>query len=858
MKTNLLKIGMVVIAFFASSTANAQCPTITCPGDITVSNDPGSCGAVVNYATPVGTDACNVSSTGNVLFVCDGDNTTATEIPAELTAAGYTVTSVYSDHNPTTKDNAALQATGLSVYDVIFWHASGNSGYGDTHSAATFSSLSAYVNAGGAVFVTGYDVIASPLDQELINFMGGTSSTDGGSQGTETLVGANSLTTGVTNIVGLTLNSTGDHDGLNNLQPGTIAVATNPNNNSHGWTIRTLGAGEIAWVSTANYIGLTWTPWNTAGTGYKEALLNFASNHSCSSANILFVSDGATGTAGEIPAELTAAGYNVTSVYGDHDASTKNNAVLQAGGLSAYSAIFWHASGSGGYGDTHSAATFAALSTYVNAGGAVFVTGYDVIASPLDPELITFMGGTSSTDGGSQGTETLVGANSLTTGVTNIVGLVLNSTGDHDGLNNLQTGTVAVATNVNNNSHGWTIRTLGSGEIAWVSSANSTGSTWTQWNTAGTGYKEALLNFAFNHSCGGGAAAGSPVTTMTAGLADGSTFPLGATTVTYEVVDGNGNNPQTCSFIVTVVDNEAPVADIATLADVTAECEVTTLTAPTATDNCSATVTVTNNATLPISATGTTVVTWSYDDGNGNVSTQDQNIVIADVTAPIGDVATLADVTGTCNATPTAPTATDNCSGSITGVSNVSFPISTTGTTVVTWTYDDGNGNTSTQDQNVIVTGVDTGVTQSGGTLTADATGVTYQWIDCDLGSSITGETNASFTPSGIVGNYAVQITDNGCVDTSACFLVDFTGLTDLQSAGISIYPNPSTGLFTIESVQSLETIQIMDIRGRLVYEASSLNESSLDVNISNENAGVYYVRISGAFGTITEKVVLH
>ncbi|NVK66830.1 MAG: hypothetical protein HWE22_19715, partial [Flavobacteriales bacterium] len=228
MKKTLHKLSFVVATFFLSTTANAQCPTITCPGDITVNVDPGTCGALVNYTTPVGTDACAVTSSGNVLFVSDGPNSTATEIPAELSAAGYTVTSVYDDHDATTKDNATLQAGGLSAYDVIFWHASGAGGYGDTHSPATFTALSSYVNAGGAVFITGYDVIASPSDQELINFMGGTTSSDGGSQGTETLVGSNSLTTGVTNIVGLTLNSTGDHDGLNNLQAGTVGVATNP------------------------------------------------------------------------------------------------------------------------------------------------------------------------------------------------------------------------------------------------------------------------------------------------------------------------------------------------------------------------------------------------------------------------------------------------------------------------------------------------------------------------------------------------------------------------------------------------------------------------------------------------------
>ena len=70
------------------------------------------------------------------------------------------------------------------------------------------------------------------------------------------------------------------------------------------------------------------------------------------------------------------------------------------------------------------------------------------------------------------------------------------------------------------------------------------------------------------------------------------------------------------------------------MADVTAECEVASITAPTATDNCGATITATTDATFPITAQGTTVVTWTYDDGNGNTSTQTQNVIIDDVTAP--------------------------------------------------------------------------------------------------------------------------------------------------------------------------------------------------------------------------------
>jgi gliding motility-associated-like protein len=177
----------------------------------------------------------------------------------------------------------------------------------------------------------------------------------------------------------------------------------------------------------------------------------------------------------------------------------------------------------------------------------------------------------------------------------------------------------------------------------------------------------------------------------------------GTTVVTWTYTDENGNTTTQDQNIV-IDDTTAPVADASSLADVTAQCSVTSLTAPTATDNCAGSVTVTNNASLPITTQGTTVVTWTYTDENGNTTTQDQNIVIDDTTAPVADASSLADVTAQCSVTSlTAPTATDNCAGTITGTTTTSFPITTQGTTVVTWTFDDGNGNTTTQDQNIVI-----------------------------------------------------------------------------------------------------------------------------------------------------------
>jgi hypothetical protein len=56
------KLISITAGLFAALTISAQCPQISCPSNITVNNDPGTCGAVVNYATPVGTNPCGSST----------------------------------------------------------------------------------------------------------------------------------------------------------------------------------------------------------------------------------------------------------------------------------------------------------------------------------------------------------------------------------------------------------------------------------------------------------------------------------------------------------------------------------------------------------------------------------------------------------------------------------------------------------------------------------------------------------------------------------------------------------------------------------------------------------------------------
>jgi cation transporter-like permease len=236
----------------------------------------------------------------------------------------------------------------------------------------------------------------------------------------------------------------------------------------------------------------------------------------------------------------------------------------------------------------------------------------------------------------------------------------------------------------------------------------------------------------------------------------------GSYVVTWTFDDGNGNTSVATQNVI-VKDVTAPV--VPTLADATGECSAS-VTAPSTSDNCSGTITATTNDPLSYSAQGTYVVTWTFDDGNGNTSVATQNVIVKDVTAPA--IPTLADVTGECSASVTAPTTSDNCAGTITASTNDPLSYTSQGSYVVTWTFDDGNGNTSVATQNVIVKDV----TAPAIPTLADVTGecsasVTAPTTSDNCAGTITASTNdpLSYTSQ---GSYVVTWTfDDGNGNTS-------------------------------------------------------------------------------------------
>ncbi len=148
------------------------------------------------------------------------------------------------------------------------------------------------------------------------------------------------------------------------------------------------------------------------------------------------------------------------------------------------------------------------------------------------------------------------------------------------------------------------------------------------------------------------------------------------------------------------------------------------------------------------------------------------------------------------------------------------------------------------------VTSIDTSITVNPKSLQANMNGANYQWLNCDANyDPVPGETQALFTPASI-GNYAVQIELNGCVDTSRCYFINPAfGQSEWGYLSIKTYPVP------ISQGQDLEitlpnpapcNYKILSSSGKLLRSGDFAGHNSNFILPINFDSGIYLLLIEG------------
>ncbi|MCG8487365.1 MAG: HYR domain-containing protein, partial [Chromatiales bacterium] len=182
-------------------------------------------------------------------------------------------------------------------------------------------------------------------------------------------------------------------------------------------------------------------------------------------------------------------------------------------------------------------------------------------------------------------------------------------------------------------------------------------------------------------------------------------FGVGTHTVIWSATDSAGNTGTATQTVIvqdTTVPTVVPPADVSVTAMPPVSLAIGTATA---TDIFP--VTISNDAPAAFAA-GTTVVTWTATDANGNSSSATQNVTVAipvDTTPPV--VTAPADVTveATAFLTPVnlgSATAIDDVDGVLNPIPDQAGPFAV-GTHRITWSATDSAGNTGSATQTVIV-----------------------------------------------------------------------------------------------------------------------------------------------------------
>jgi trimeric autotransporter adhesin len=211
-----------------------------------------------------------------------------------------------------------------------------------------------------------------------------------------------------------------------------------------------------------------------------------------------------------------------------------------------------------------------------------------------------------------------------------------------------------------------------------------------------------------------------------------TTFPLGASLVTFSYTDTSGNTG-TATATVNIVDTIAPI--VTAPADISVEASDTTtittfLADSSAVDTIDPAPTLSTDApsTFPL---GNTIVTFTYTDTSGNAGIATAIVTAIDTTAPVitaptNIVVEAASATGT-------PISNTNISTFLSGSSALDavdpapafsnnapaiFPL---GATVVTFTYTDANGNTGTDISTVTIVDTTNPVVTAPANITVEA-----------------------------------------------------------------------------------------------------------------------------------------
>lgn len=134
----------------------------------------------------------------------------------------------------------------------------------------------------------------------------------------------------------------------------------------------------------------------------------------------------------------------------------------------------------------------------------------------------------------------------------------------------------------------------------------------------------------------------------------------------------------------------------------------------------------------------------------------------------------------------------------------------------------------------------------SGNIIIANNSEATYKWLDCNNNFAVLPNDTSQYFIASNDGNYAVQLSENGCIDTSSCVSINTVGLIENSfTHKIQVYPNPTSEELNIKIQSNLlgSKFRIVNILGQEVKQGELTNSMS-NIDVSKLPKGYYVLTI--------------
>ncbi len=362
-------------------------------------------------------------------------------------------------------------------------------------------------------------------------------------------------------------------------------------------------------------------------------------------------------------------------------------------------------------------------------------------------------------------------------------------------------------------------------------------------------------------------------------------YPVGNTTITWTATDGGGLT-STSTQVITVADNEAPVANCTASSynKVVDNAGCTYIVKGTEfditpSDNCGIASVINNynnnsslsNATFPV---GSTNVTWTVTDIHGNTSTCSYNVIVTNALAVsvAGSSVLPQGVNPNTIYIGYTPASTLSLTASATGSGSNQY--------YYNWTVSNnlsivGSNNAATV--KVTATSANSSspytvslvVTDAYGCVTSSSYNVNVTDVRCgnkndkvlvchSTGSAKNPWVQVCIAPSAVATHLA-----NGSYLGSCMAAKGTTVEPIVKASALKVYPNPASGAFEVRLINfkpGTYQVNVIDITGKFVASRNVNTEySTQDIrfDLRNNASGTYYIRVMNGKEVISTQVVI-